>query len=421
MNNVMNRFAHALNGFHPVAWGVIIGTFLARTGFFMTIPFLGIYLGKVKGLDPATIGAILGISLFVGTWSSFVGGALSDRLGRYPVMIASIALWGFVFVGFAFAEATWQFFLLSALNGLFRSVFEPAARALLTDVTPEEKRTDVFNARYFAINLGGAIGPLIGLKLGVGGTSSMVPFLLSASIYGLYALLLIYYGVRFRQQHRSNQPKQSSDFPSVRNVVRIVFTDKVFLYFLIGNLFVAGAYSHLDTTLSQYIGHDRVDVYSLLFVANTVSVLVLQYPLSRLMKRFSAMTALKLDCLLFGLGLFGLGTFDHIVLLVLAMAVFTCGEIRCFVIGDVLIGEIAPDHLRGTYYGASGFAYIGQSLCAWFGGYLLKELGFNQGTLIFAILMLLAFAAFPFFHRGQLLRSRQTFRQAGDIPKSVSA
>ncbi|MET3292938.1 UNVERIFIED_CONTAM: hypothetical protein ABID98_005635 [Brevibacillus sp. OAP136] len=32
--------------FHPVAWGVILGTFLSRTGFFMTIPFLGIYLGK---------------------------------------------------------------------------------------------------------------------------------------------------------------------------------------------------------------------------------------------------------------------------------------------------------------------------------------------------------------------------------------
>ncbi|CAM4003908.1 MFS transporter [Cohnella lubricantis] len=331
-----NRLAQTFNGFHPVAWGVIVGTLLARTGFFMTIPFLGIYLGKVKGIDPATVGAILGISLFIGTWSSFVGGALSDRLGRYPVMIASMAVWGFVFVGFAFAEATWLFFALSAMNGLCRSIFEPAARALLADVTPAEKRTDAFNARYFAINLGGAIGPLIGLKLGAGGTTSAAPFLLSASIYGVYAVLLVYFGV----------------------------------------------------------------------------VLALQYPLSRFMKRFPAMTALKLGCLLFGLGLFGLGAFDHVVLLVLAMAVFTSGEILCFVIGDVLIGEIAPEHLRGTYYGASGFAYIGQSVCAWFGGYLLKELGFDQGMLIFGILMLLAFAAFPFFHRGQQLRSRQTKLQA---------
>jgi hypothetical protein len=40
------------------------------------------------------------------------------------------------------------------------------------------------------------------------------------------------------------------------------------------------------------------------------------------------------------------------------MAVFTIGEILCIVIGNVLIGEIAPEHLRGAYYGANGFALI---------------------------------------------------------------
>ncbi|WP_040948915.1 MDR family MFS transporter [Gorillibacterium massiliense] len=414
MISLTKRSLRTGTGFHPVAWIVIIGTFLARTGFFMTIPFLGIYLGKVKGIDPATIGAILGISLFVGTLSSFVGGALSDRLGRFPVMISSIMLWAFVFVGFAFAVDTWQFFLLSAMNGLFRNIFEPAARALLADVTPEEKRSDAFNARYFAINIGGAIGPLIGLKLGVGGTDSMLPFLLSAAIYGLFALLLIYFGARFKDHLHSAQPKGQSEAVSFRSMLKIIFADKVFLYFLLGNTFVAGAYSHLDTTVSQFIGHDRVNVYSILFVANTLSVLVLQYPLSRLMKRYSSSTALKLGCLLFGLGLFGLGAFHSIILLVLSIAVFTSGEILCFVIGDVLIGEIAPDHLRGAYFGAGGFAFIGQSLSAWLGGYLLKTLGFDQGALIFGVLMVLAFAAFPFFHRGQQLRGSKAGHTAAD-------
>ncbi|MED5017117.1 MFS transporter [Paenibacillus chibensis] len=406
MNAITKRLTRTWTGFHPVAWGVIIGTFLSRTGYFMTIPFLGIYLGKVHGIDPATIGAILAVSLFVGTWSSFAGGALSDRFGRYPVMIWSMAVWGLVYVGFAFADSPWQFFLLSAMNGLFRNIFEPAARALLADVTSEKQRADVFNARYFAINLGGAIGPLIGLKLGIGGTSSLLPFLLSATIYGLYALLLIGFRMKFKQTRADSRPHVKAESLSARQIVKVVFSDKVFLYFLLGNLFVAGAYSHLDTTLSQYIGHDRVDAYSLLFVVNTVSVLLLQYPLGRLMKRYSSMTALKVGCLLFGLGLFGLGTSEHIIMLILSMMVFTSGEILCFVIGDVLIGEIAPEHLRGAYFGASGLAFIGQSASAWIGGMLLKSLGFSQGPLIFGILMVLAFAAFPFFHRGQLLRNR---------------
>ncbi|WP_086074429.1 MDR family MFS transporter [Paenibacillus camerounensis] len=389
--------------FHPVAWGVILGTFLSRTGFFMTIPFLGIYLGQVKGIDPATIGAILALSLFAGTWGSFVGGALSDRIGRYPVMIGSMALWSLVFIGFAFADATWLFFLLSGLNGLFRSLFEPTARALLTDVTPEERRTDVFNARYFAINVGGAIGPLIGLKLGIGGSSSLVPFMLSAAIYFFYAIVLVIFSIKYKQPAGND-----SSSVTVKQMVKIMITDKVFLYFLIGNIFVFGAYSHLDTTLSQYIGHERIGTYSLLFIINTLSVVTLQYPLAKLMKRFSSMTALKAGCLFFGLGLLGLGSFDQTILLALSMVVFTLGEILCFVIGDVLIGEIAPAHLRGAYYGASGFAFIGQSICTWLGGILLQTLGFDHGPLIFSILMLLTFVAYPFFHRGQQLREQQT-------------
>lgn len=256
------------NRFHPVAWGVIIGTFLSRTGFFMTLPFLGIYLGKVKGIDPAVVGSILALSLLVGTISSFAGGALSDRLGRYPVMITAMGAWSVVLIGFVFATDTWMFFALSALNGLFRNVFEPTARALLADVTPDDQRSAVFNARYFAINLGGAIGPLIGLQLGAGSTS-LLPFLVTAVIFAVYAAMLVVFMVMFKEQLKKNAAAEPI---TMNQMARIVFTDKVFLYLLLGNLFVAGAYSHLDTTLSQYIGHDRIEAYSFLFVVNTISV-----------------------------------------------------------------------------------------------------------------------------------------------------
>ncbi len=201
----------------------------------------------------------------------------------------------------------------------------------------------------------------------------------------MYAAVLVVFMLLFKQELR-----ERSTSVTMREMARIVFTDKVFLYLLLGNLFVAGAYSHLDTTLAQYIGHDRIEAYSFLFVMNTVSVLVFQYPLARLMKRYSAMTALKLGCLLFGLGLFGFGLFTSLFWLAVSMVVFT-------------IGEIAPEHLRGTYYGASGFAFLGQSVCAWIGGLLLQQLGFGQGPVLFAILMLLTFLALPFFQRGQRL------------------
>lgn len=378
----------------------------------MTIPFLGIYLSQTKGIDPATVGAILAISLFAGTCSSFIGGMLSDRFGRFPVMITAMSLWSLVFAGFAFADSVAAFFLLSACNGLFRNVFEPTARALLVDVTPAEQRSVLFNARYFIINIGAAIGPLIGLKLGAGGSSTFAPFAFASGIFLFYAGSLAV----VRRSYSSARTGQTVSEPvPFRRIFMVVFTDRVFLCFLMGNLFVAGAYSHLDTTLSQYMGHDRIDLYPKLFLVNAFSVLALQYPLGRLMKRYSSITALKFGCALFGLGVFGFGLFEHFALLALSVVVFTTGEIMCFVHGDVIVGEIAPEHQRGAYFGASGLAFLGQSASAWLGGYLLHLLGFAQGPIIFGILMLLTFIALPFYYRGgRLLEQRKRFVRETD-------
>jgi MFS family permease len=390
-------FKEKLN-FHPLAWGVIFGTFLSRAGFFMSLPFLGIYLYEVKGIDPATTGAILAVSFFVSTIMSFFGGALSDKFSRIAVMFISMLLWSFVFAGFAIADSVIAFFLLNALNGLCRSVFEPSARALMTDVTPSEKRLAVFNARYYAINLGGAIGPLVGLSLGA--SRNPLPFLISASIYLIYAMIILIGHFKFKKTAES---KAETATVTMRESLRIISKDKVFRYFLIGNIFVTGAYSHLDTTLSQYIGSSDVSAYSVLFISNTVFILIFQYPIMRLMKKFSSLTSLKTGCILFGIGLFGFGVSHSIPVLLLSMFLFTAGEILCFIIGDVLISDIAPEQMRGAYYGAAGLQFIGQGGSAWLGGFLLSWLGFKEGILIFAILGALSVAAFPFFKYGEKL------------------
>jgi MFS family permease len=47
---------------------------------------------------------------------------------------------------------------------------------------------------------------------------------------------------------------------------------------------------------------------------------------------------------------------------VLAMAVFTVGEIVVFPAEYMFIDRIAPDHLRGMYYGAQNLSNLGAAL-----------------------------------------------------------
>lgn len=119
-------------------------------------------------------GAIIGTSALVGVFASFIGGNLSDRFGRNMILIWSMIVWVFVFIGFSLADHVLSFFLLNALNGLCRSFFEPTSRALLSDLTKPEYRLLVYNLRYGAINVGVAIGPLVGLQ--IGSAKSTIPF-----------------------------------------------------------------------------------------------------------------------------------------------------------------------------------------------------------------------------------------------------
>ncbi|KQL54932.1 MULTISPECIES: MDR family MFS transporter [Heyndrickxia] len=388
--------------FHPLVWVLLFGTFISRAGFFMSIPFLGIYLHEIKGYDNSITGAILGISFFISTFSSFLGGAWSDRFGRFPVIIVSMLLWSMMFIGFVFASEIWQFFLLNALSGFCRSLFEPTARALLVDVTPTDKRIDVFNTRYFAINIGGAIGPLVGLSLGSSKNPQM--FFITAIIFFICGLLLIISKTKFT--FSENNISHSEKF-TLKSSMRIIASDKVFKFFLIGNIFTTGAYAQLDTTLSQYLGTENVGVYSFLFAANAIAILILQFPIVKIMKKYQPLTALKLGSFLFALGISGFGFSNSMILLVLSVVFFTVGEILCFIIGDVLISDIAPKHLRGAYFGASGLQFFGQSAGAWLGGMLLSILGINNGILIFGILSILTLSAYPFFQHGETLLKKE--------------
>ncbi|MGD8191912.1 MDR family MFS transporter [Brevibacillus ginsengisoli] len=410
LTSFLSRMRSILPRMDLLAWSVIIGTFMSRTVFFMTMPFLAIFLHQTKGLDLSIIGAIIGISPLVSTFGGFFGGILSDRIGRLTVMIMGSLLSGFVFLGFAVADSTIFFFMLSALNGFSRCLFEPAARALLTDTTPAEQRLAVFNIRYFTINIGAAVGPILGAYLGSSHSAS--PFYITAAINFIYAFSNMVLKQRYNQTIQNTQTERIA----FSKAFQVIVTDKTFRYVLLGNILVFFAYSHMASTLPQYMGNsplfpNGVAEYSMVYLANPLTILTLQYPIIRFANRFAPITGIQLGSIFFALGLLGFGVFHHPLLLILSMVIFSIGEILCFVLTEVVIGQLSPNDLRGTYYGASEFKFLGASIGPVIGGALLQKLGYQQGALIFGILMGISLLALPVFQRSLNLQRRSRFKQ----------
>ncbi|MCR6781648.1 MDR family MFS transporter [Bacillus thuringiensis] len=384
-----------LQHIHPLGMSIILGTLFARFATSMSIPFLAIYLTTVKGVSAGMTGAIIGTSALVGVFASFIGGNLSDRFGRKTIMLWSMIVWIFVFIGFSLADHVLSFFLLNALNGLCRSFFEPTSRALLSNLTKPEYRLLVYNLRYGAINVGVAIGPIVGLQ--IGSAKSTIPFLVAAGVYILYTAILAFQFKKYPMEKK----KVSTEKPvTMLNAMCILRKDIVFLVALVGIILSNCGFSHLTTTVSQYFANahifeDGVKLFSYMLALNAIVVVIIQYPVIQMCKKYTPLTSIMVGTLFVSGGLFGFGIVESMLSAAVCTIIFTIGEVLMFSMTDVFIDDIAIAHLKGTYFGAMGFSGIGAVIGPWFGGVLLDYYGYQNGFVVFSALAIFSTVAFP--------------------------
>ncbi|MFS2247821.1 MDR family MFS transporter [Bacillus sp. A31] len=383
-----------LRTLHPLSWTIIIGTIFGRMATSMSIPFLAVYLTQVKGASASSAGLIIAVSSLIGIVASFYGGYISDRIGRKKVMLLSIFGWSLVFVGFAFADAIWVFFIMNALNGLCRALFEPTSKALLSDVTPSSIRLFVFNLRYTAINIGVIFGPLLGLYLGSSKTT--FPFLVAAFIYLLYGLTLVW---QF-QKHPVAAPESTKQI-GVKKALSIIQKDTVFSIILIGVTLCSFGYSHLSSTLPQYLSaspmiEDGPKLFGYLLSLNAVVVIVVQYPLIMIAKRYSTILSLTTGNILLAGSLFAIAFSQSLGMLAFIIVVFTIGEVLLFAMMDLFVDNVAKPEVKGSYFGAMGFSQLGSVIGPFIGGLCIDYFGAAHPFSIFSVLSMVTIAGVPF-------------------------
>lgn len=141
--------------------------FLDLLGFGLIIPQLQYYADAFHA-SPAFIGMIQAIySLMQFLFAPFWG-RLSDRVGRRPVLLVSIAGSVFSYMMFALARDAQMIFFSRLLAGITAANLS-TVQAYISDVTPPQERTRAMGLIGAAFGVGFILGPAVGGVLGAWG------------------------------------------------------------------------------------------------------------------------------------------------------------------------------------------------------------------------------------------------------------
>lgn len=106
------------------------------------------------GVAPALLPILWALLSGVKSLSNTPAGALSDRIGRKPLLVAGWLVYAAVYFAFGRAQAAWQAWALFAVYGLYFGLTEGVEKALIADLAPADRRGGAFGWYNLALGLG---------------------------------------------------------------------------------------------------------------------------------------------------------------------------------------------------------------------------------------------------------------------------
>jgi len=129
---------------------------------YSTISFIPLYIVDHFGTSEEVAAAMLSLAYFGGLWAGPLGGYLSDRMGRVPVILSVGLIAGPALYLLNLAPLGWALSVVLIVAGMAMHLGMPVVEAFIISHTSERKRSTVLGIYYLGSRGGPAIAPAIG-------------------------------------------------------------------------------------------------------------------------------------------------------------------------------------------------------------------------------------------------------------------
>ncbi|NRD75650.1 MFS transporter [Shewanella sp. VB17] len=377
--------------FPRLMWILLFGSFITRGSYYMVWPFLAVILYEKFDLSATHVGLILSSAAVISVLVSFVGSALSDSIGRHQLIYASGILYIISFSLLAQVDSIAGYSLVITLCSVATALWRPLTSALIGDIIGDKGTRELaMQSLYFAVNAGCAVGPMIGIWLGLTGEQSS--FYITAGAFA-FLLVLLWWGFhqhiklnsvnqKNQQLAGSNKTNDSTGIQGETNqIIKVLLSDKLLQCLIFANILCMFIYAQMDSSLIQYLTRakvpDLLQLISAMIFTNALVIISTQFLLLKLMASLSLVSRIQVGLILLMCSQLWLAV-NPLTLFwgwIGAIIVMSLAETILFPTMNVHIDRLAPKNLRGAYFGAASLYEFGYAIAPLGGGIILDKLG----------------------------------------------
>ncbi|MHA1519004.1 MAG: MDR family MFS transporter [Promethearchaeota archaeon] len=353
---MLNKVQKLTREFPKTFWVLIFATFIDRLGGFLLFPFFAIYVSDKFSASMTEVGFLF-MAMSLGSMvGSFIGGAITDKVGRKSVMIFGLVVSGLGSILMGLVNDLNSFYILAVVLGLLGDVAGPARMSMIPDLLPKEKQSQGFGIIRVAVNISATIGPILG---GFIASQSYMLLFIGDAVSSIITAFIVFAIIPETKPEVSAGKEETSMVDTLKGYVEVIKDSSFMLYLSISAVMIL-VYMQMYSTLSVFLRNQMAftpELIGILMSVNAFLVVVLQFWITRSLAKIAPLKVMALGSLLFGIG-FGLfGLVNRQYMIFIAMAIVTIGEMVTLPTSQGVVGKIAPADKRGRYMAIFGFSW----------------------------------------------------------------
>jgi dipeptide/tripeptide permease len=370
-----DRLQALRTGFARAFWVANTLELFERLAFYGSKAVLAVYLVEKVGLGRmgSTLVGLYGFAVF---FLPTLAGPLVDRYGfrRSLITCFSIFSLGYFAIGLAGLPMGRAFvgsvgttpyiigaLLLTAIGG---SLIKPCVVGTVARTTTPDSKSLGYSIYYTLVNLGGAMGPVLGLQVREGlGIEYVLVMSAAVSVLNLLGTLVF-----FKEPEGGQALESRRTIPQVIRDMGLVFADFRFMSFLVifSGFWIMfwQIFYGLPFYVRDVLHYSR---FELIETVDSWAIILLTVPVTAMMKKVRPILAMSSGFAMASLGWCLIGAIPTLGATIAGIMIFAVGEAMQAPRFYEYVADLAPKDQVGTYM---GFAFLPVAIGALVAGYL---------------------------------------------------